>query len=162
MRMPLIALLAIALLLPSCRKQVDYSQSTPARTSTTTTDIHKVPENMPRMNPVAPPQQELPGSRVAGAAGPEQQVDLVEYSIHMPSTLPAGPVTLRVSNAGKENHGLVVERDGVQVKLPNELTRGDSSSVALDLKPGTYTVWCPVDGHRGKGMQTTFTVAAHQ
>ncbi|MEO8034869.1 MAG: hypothetical protein ABI837_10600 [Acidobacteriota bacterium] len=52
----------------------------------------------------------------------------------------------------------MVEGNGAQIKLPNELTRGDTVTIAVDLKPGTYTVWCPVEGHKGKGMTATFTV----
>jgi len=33
-----------------------------------------------------------------------------------------------------------------------------TQALTWDLKPGTYTIWCPVDGHRAKGMQTTLTV----
>lgn len=55
-------------------------------------------------------------------------------------------------------HGLVIEGNGKQVKLPSDLSRGDRSTLTVDLRPGTYTAWCPVDGHKGKGMTATFTV----
>jgi hypothetical protein len=158
MRITAVAFLAVALALPGCKKEVDYSQATPPRTSTVTADPRHPPENSTSMNPITPPQGSLPSSRPAPTATAQSQVDLLEYSIHMQPSYPAGPQTFAVANAGKENHGLVIEGNGTQVKLPNELTRGDRSTMTVDLKPGTYTAWCPVDGHKGKGMSTTFTV----
>jgi uncharacterized cupredoxin-like copper-binding protein len=82
-------------------------------------------------------------------------VELLEYQIHPPQTLRAGKQTLTLVNAGKEKHAFAIE--GTTVKSA-ELSRGDSASLEVDLKPGTYTVYCPVDGHRGKGMTSTITV----
>jgi plastocyanin len=154
------AVILVSLLtLAGCKKEGDYSQATPPKTTTTTTDARNVaPENSSSMNPIVPPQASVPGSRPAVAAAPEAQVDLLEYSIHMQPSYAAGSQTFAVANAGKENHGLVIEGNGTQVKLANELTRGDRSTLTVELKPGTYTAWCPVDGHKGKGMTTTFTV----
>jgi len=163
-RPPMLALLLYAalLVLPACRKQEDYSQATPPQTSTTTADVQRKRENTPRLNPVTPPRRDMPSGSISGSAGAEQQIDLLEYSIHIPSSLDTGHHTFHVSNAGKENHGLVIEGNGTRFQLPSELTRGDTAELDADLKPGTYTAWCPVDGHKGKGMTTTFTVAAHQ
>jgi uncharacterized cupredoxin-like copper-binding protein len=150
----LLSLLALA----ACKKEADYSQATPPQTTTATGNPQQVPENSSSMNPVVPPQTSLPSSRPAPAAAAQAQVDLLEYSIHMQPSYAAGSQTFAVANAGKENHGLVIEGNGTQVKLPNDLARGDRSTLTIDLKPGTYTAWCPVDGHKGKGMTTTFTV----
>ena len=35
---------------------------------------------------------------------------------------------------------------------------GDSQSSKVDLKPGTYTFYCNVTGHRAQGMEGTITV----
>jgi plastocyanin len=35
---------------------------------------------------------------------------------------------------------------------------GDSQSNKVDLKPGTYTFYCNVTGHRAQGMEGTITV----
>jgi hypothetical protein len=136
----------------------DESQNAPSKTSTTATNPRVDNDQSTAMNPVVPPQRDMPGNRVPGIAQPETNVQLTEYSINMPDTLPAGPARLRIVNAGKENHNFVVEGNGISTKLPNDLTRGDTASLDLNLKAGTYTVWCPVDGHRGKGMQRTITV----
>jgi uncharacterized cupredoxin-like copper-binding protein len=96
----------------------------------------------------------------AGAPKPAartQEVHLLEYSIHMPDTLSAGPVTFRIENAGKETHGFEIEGNDAAQSI-DQIQRGDTKTLDVDLKPGTYTVYCPVDGHKGKGMSKTVTV----
>ena len=106
----------------------------------------------------SPPQVDNPASRPSGSTKATETVQLTEYSILMPPTLVAGPQTLTIVNGGKEMHSFQIEGNGVQARLPADLPRGDSSTIDVNLKPGTYTVWCPVDGHKGKGMTTTVTV----
>jgi hypothetical protein len=115
-------------------------------------------DNSSTMNPVMPPQQDAPGSQAAGAATTSQPVELNEYSIRMPSSLAPGPQAFTIANGGKELHSFEIEGNGVRARLPSDLPRGDSAKLELDLKPGTYTVYCPIDGHRAKGMETTITV----
>jgi uncharacterized cupredoxin-like copper-binding protein len=110
------------------------------------------------MNPVAPPQSEIPTSRPGGAATVSQPVQLDEYSIRMPDTLSAGMHNFTVANGGKELHSFEIEGNGVHAKLPSELPRGDSATLEVNLPPGTYEVYCPVDGHKDKGMSRTITV----
>ncbi len=82
----------------------------------------------------------------------------MEYSIVLPPAVTPGPQRFMIANAGKQNHSFVIEGNGMTAKLPDKVSRGDTTHLDLDLKPGTYTVWCPVDGHRAKGMQTTLVV----
>lgn len=151
--------LSLLLAVSACKKEVDYSQAGPPRATTATTDPRTAsPENSSSMNPVTPPQSSLPTSTASVAKAPEAAVDLLEYSIHMQPSYAAGATTFAVANAGKETHSLVIEGNGTQAKLPTDLPRGDRSTLTVDLKPGTYTAWCPVNGHKGKGMSTTFVV----
>lgn len=148
-----------AMLLTGCpRSSEDVSQNAPAKTSTTVENPQAHPENSTAMNPVVPPDTALPSSRVPGAAVKSLDVQLTEYEIRFPDTLPAGPQSLHIANAGKENHGLVIEGPNGQQKLPADLSRGDVADLKVNLVPGTYTVYCPVDGHRGKGMSRTLIV----
>jgi uncharacterized cupredoxin-like copper-binding protein len=75
----------------------------------------------------------------------------------MPQTLQAGHISFNVQNAGKEQHGFEIEGNGIEQKT-EVLQRGNTASLDVDLKPGTYTVYCPVKGHRGKGMEVKVTV----
>ena len=108
------------------------------------------------LNPPAAVESEEPSSRPPSAS-PAQEVHLIEYSIHIPDTLPAGALGFNVENAGKEDHGLQIEGNGVS-QGTKVLKRGDTASLEVNLKPGTYTVYCPVDGHKDKGMRKTITV----
>ena len=158
--MRLAAVIVAAILVAGCpgNQPEDASQNAPPKTSTTTQNPVAVPGRTATMNPVVPPQQDLPGSRVPAAATAEASVQLTEYEIQMPETLGAGRQTLRITNAGKMNHNFAIEGNGIAAKLSSDLPRGDTAPLTLNLAPGTYTVYCPVDGHRGKGMQRTLTV----
>jgi uncharacterized cupredoxin-like copper-binding protein len=48
--------------------------------------------------------------------------------------------------------GKRVDKDGKTV------TKGGTSRVTVTLKKGTYTFYCPVDGHRKAGMQGKLVV----
>ncbi|HEV8660638.1 MAG TPA: hypothetical protein VGS96_18690 [Thermoanaerobaculia bacterium] len=115
-------------------------------------------DNRARMNPVTPPQKELPSNRAAAATPAQLRVELLEYEIRMPDTLSAGRQSLLVVNSGKVNHSLVIEGNGRKGQLSQQITRGDSVPLDLALTPGNYTFYCPVDGHRGKGMTRTVKV----
>jgi plastocyanin len=39
-----------------------------------------------------------------------------------------------------------------------EVSGSDSQSQNIDLKPGTYTFYCSISGHRAMGMEGTLTV----
>jgi uncharacterized cupredoxin-like copper-binding protein len=156
--MRIAAAVALALLAAACQRETpDVSQNTPSQSSTTTDATPQMTEsNASKMNPIIPPETDNPAARPTGAS-PTQEVHLIEYAIHMPDTLAAGRTAFNVENGGKENHAFEIEGNGVHSKT-NELTRGNTASLEVDLKPGTYTIYCPVDGHRGKGMEKTVTV----
>jgi uncharacterized cupredoxin-like copper-binding protein len=108
-----------------------------------------VPENATAMQPMT---QNNPVAR------PTVEVTLTEYLITMPDTVPRGVTDLHITNAGKENHNFLIEGNGISAKLANDLTRGDDATITLDLKPGTYSINCPVDEHKQKGMKRTLAV----
>ena len=71
----------------------------------------------------------------------------------------AGKVTITMDNPGGDSqpHGVAVEGNGVD-KDGKVVQPGGTSTVSLDLKPGKYTFYCPVPGHRQAGMEGTLTV----
>ncbi len=69
----------------------------------------------------------------------------------------AGTVTLSMSNPSTFPHAIAVEGQGVD-KDGHVVQHGGTSTVTVKLKPGTYTFYCPVPGHRQAGMQGTLTV----
>ena len=146
-----------ALLLVSCKSDSpgDLSQNTPSQSSNDTS-ISPQQAEPSTMNPTHAIESDTP-TKAPTPALPTQEVHLIEYAIHMPDTLPAGRVAFNVENGGKETHAFEIEGNGIEQKT-NELTRGNTAALEVDLKPGTYTIYCPVDGHAEKGMKKTVVV----
>ena len=69
----------------------------------------------------------------------------------------AGSVTITMDNPSPVAHAVAVEGNGVD-KDGETVDMGGKSSVTVDLKPGKYTFYCPVDGHEDAGMKGTLTV----
>jgi uncharacterized cupredoxin-like copper-binding protein len=69
----------------------------------------------------------------------------------------AGKVTITMANPSQLPHGVAVEGNGVD-KDGKVVQSGGNSTVTVTLKPGKYTFYCPVPGHRQAGMQGTLTV----
>jgi uncharacterized cupredoxin-like copper-binding protein len=69
----------------------------------------------------------------------------------------AGTVTLKMSNPSGLPHAIAVEGNGVD-KDGSTVQKGGTSTVTVKLKAGTYDFYCPVDGHRGAGMEGKLTV----
>ena len=69
----------------------------------------------------------------------------------------AGKVTITMSNPASLPHGVSVEGNGVD-KSGQVVQQGGTSTVTASLKPGTYTFYCPVPGHKQAGMKGTLTV----
>ena len=102
----------------------------------------------------------LPAFHVTLLAAPDNTVNvsLSEYKIDMPATVPAGPTIFKVSNVGEKTHTFKIEGNGLEEKLKENLKKGTSGTMQVDLKPGTYKVTCPVMGHNHKGMALDLTV----
>jgi plastocyanin len=69
----------------------------------------------------------------------------------------AGTVTFNFDNPASIPHALAIEGHGVD-KSSKVVTKG-KSTLTLNLKPGKYTFYCPVDGHKAAGMEGTLTVS---
>jgi plastocyanin len=103
------------------------------------------------------------GAATTGAgAAPQATIDIIETDFKLtPSgpTVDAGQITFNVSNDGQTIHSLEVEGPTGESELESELAPGESGSMVVDLsEPGTYEMYCPVDGHRGQGMVGEITV----
>ena len=147
-------LLAACLAVLACQRETpDVSQSGPSQSTTVAGDTAGTLQ--PKIDPTMPAEKDEPASR-GTPAPPTQEVHLIEYAIHMPSTVPAGTIAFNVENGGKEQHGFEIEGQGIEEKTQT-LNRGDSATLTVNLKPGTYTVYCPVKDHAKKGMKTTIT-----
>jgi plastocyanin len=70
----------------------------------------------------------------------------------------AGKVTIDFANASPVEHNVTIAQGGTVLGSTPTFT-GGSKSVTVQLKPGTYTFYCSVPGHRQAGMEGTLTVS---
>jgi uncharacterized cupredoxin-like copper-binding protein len=93
------------------------------------------------------------------AAATKVDVSETEFKIALAQTpSKAGSYEFAVSNDGKVPHDFVVSGNGVNAKTAL-LSPGDSETLKVDLKPGTYDVYCSVPGHKQAGMDLKLTVS---
>jgi uncharacterized cupredoxin-like copper-binding protein len=95
------------------------------------------------------------GQTVKLAADPGGALRFTKASL----TAKAGTVTLRLDNPSSAGvqHGIAIEGNGVS-RSGAVVAAGSTSTVTATLKAGTYTFYCPFDGHRAAGMKGTLTV----
>lgn len=107
----------------------------------------------------ANPQPAYPAPQSAGQVkGAPVAVTLAEYNINLAkSTLSPGTYTFVLKNVGKVTHSLAISGPGVD-QTSGLVNSGGTTTLTVTLEPGTYDVWCPVDDHRGMGMETNLTV----
>ena len=72
-------------------------------------------------------------------------------------TAKAGKVTIDFKNPAPIPHNVVIEQNGKELSGFEPIAEGEESETA-ELKPGTYTFFCSVPGHREAGMEGTLTV----
>lgn len=68
----------------------------------------------------------------------------------------AGMVMIQLTNDSSVPHNVAIEGEGVNEE--SETVSGDSTTLRVELQPGTYTFFCSVPGHREAGMKGTLTV----
>ena len=97
------------------------------------------------------------GSAPAGVTVSETEFKLSPASPQVPN---AGPVTFQVKNDGTTTHALVVQGPNGAVKT-GAIAPGKTATLKADLgKAGTYQMYCPIDGHKDKGMKGEIKVGS--
>jgi plastocyanin len=94
-------------------------------------------------------------STITESADPSGQLKFTKSDL----TAKAGKATIDFTNSSQLPHNMtIVDSSGKQVGATPTFTGGTKSFTA-DLKPGKYTFYCSVPGHRQAGMQGTLTVS---
>src|SRR5207244_3562772 len=101
-------------------------------------------------------------SRQGGAVVKTIQISEKEFSL-TPSTVTVskpGTYELQVSNKGTITHAFEVEGNGVEEKS-GDIQAGSSATLKVAFsKNGSYEIYCPIDGHKARGMKGTLTVGS--
>ena len=74
------------------------------------------------------------------------------------ATTNAGKVKVEFDNPQPLTHDVAFEDSSGEDVGATELISDSTTSTTLNLKPGTYTFYCTVPGHREAGMEGTLTV----
>src|SRR5690606_33065717 len=93
---------------------------------------------------------EAPASNDVTAA-----IEMKEFEFTGTLTVPAGNLTIELTNAGSMVHNLAIEGGPTSP----DVQPGDTISFDVGyLEPGTYTIFCAIPGHREAGMEATLVV----
>ena len=129
------------------------STATPTQTTAPTTTA---PSTTP--STTASPSTSVPTT--APAAPKSVAVTEVEFKIQLPSTkLSPGNYTFDVANKGHIPHDLVFNGPGVSNEKTPLISPGQTAKLTVNLKTGTYDVYCSVPGHKQAGMDVKVNVS---
>lgn len=82
----------------------------------------------------------------------EVTVQLAEFSVTAPRTLPAGSGRIEIDNVGEFTHTLVVtDANGEVAAATGLIPSGDTTYLDIDLEPGTYSFTCRIVAQDGEG-----------
>ena len=116
-------------------------------------DDEEEPASTPETAQEAPATEEGGGGETVNVSSPADgslKFDQSELSAK------AGKVTFTYDNPSSVPHAFEIEGNGVEEET--DTITESKASVTVDLKPGTYKYYCPVDGHEAAGMKGTLTV----
>ena len=88
------------------------------------------------------------------------RVTLSEWTVRLSTqTVAAGPVRFAVTNDGSIPHAFEIEGQGIE-RETRQIQPGDSATLVLTLRAGTYEVYCPVGegSHKKLGMMARLAV----
>jgi uncharacterized cupredoxin-like copper-binding protein len=126
------------------------STATPAQTTT--------PSNTAPATTQSTPSASVPTT--APTAPKDVAVTETEFKITLPSnSLSPGSYTFDLTNKGQAGHDLVVDGPGVNNEKTPVIGGGKTAKLTVDLKSGTYELYCSVPGHKQAGMDLKLKVS---
>lgn len=146
-------ILLIVVASTSCARE----ERAPAATATSSDTVTTSPDTADaRFDPKAAQATAPPGA--IALLQKDVQVTLSDYRIEMPATLSSAQVTFNVSNRSTQEHSFEIEGEGIEKALDRPLGPGQSAKLVVDLRAGTYQVYCPVADHEERGMTRPLVV----
>lgn len=109
-------------------------------------------------------EAESGGEAEGGTAGSASSVQFAAVSgadlayEEKSATAKAGDVTIDFTNPQSIPHNVYIEDQAGEDVAETETISEGSTSAKAELKPGTYTFFCDIPGHREAGMEGTLTV----
>jgi uncharacterized cupredoxin-like copper-binding protein len=100
------------------------------------------------------------GGGTAGGAGGTVDLTATDFKFS-PSdpTVKSGEVTFNLKNDGQTTHSLEIEDvNGQDQELEGDVSPGSDGTLKVNLPPGKYEFYCPVDSHKEMGMTGEITV----
>ena len=127
----------------------DEEPATPAATTgAPDTQTHTQTETQTQTSATAAPSG---GGQSVKVSGTDFKFNPANFTVR------SGEVTFDFSNDGQAPHALEVEGQGLEEETAT-LNAGQSERLRVNLRPGRYTIYCPVGNHRELGMEGTVTV----
>jgi plastocyanin len=145
----LLALAAAMMALAGCgsSKETSSSASTPAVSTAATTSATTPTSSTTTSSAPASGSLSL-------AANPEGQLKYNTNTL----TASAGKVSIDFTNMSPLEHNVTIESSSHAVVGATPTFKGESKTLTVTLKPGTYKFYCSVPGHRMAGMEGTLVV----
>jgi hypothetical protein len=86
------------------------------------------------------------------------EVEFYEMKIHMPTVIPRGNITFRISNPSSNDHNFKIKGNGMERQLDRDIREGETVDFNVQLEAGTYGVICPLITHLDLGERLDLTV----
>ncbi|HEX3240691.1 MAG TPA: plastocyanin/azurin family copper-binding protein [Solirubrobacterales bacterium] len=105
--------------------------------------------------------EEAEGGGAASGAGGKLAIAADESALAYDTDsleVDSGSVEIDFNNPSSIGHDFDVESEGGEEVVSTEVISQSEESATAELKPGTYTFYCSVPGHREAGMEGTLTV----
>jgi uncharacterized cupredoxin-like copper-binding protein len=97
----------------------------------------------------------------ASASTSATAVKATETDFHIAlskSSFKTGKYVFDAVNKGHTTHALMITGPGIKMAMTKDIQPGQSATLAVTLKKGTYDVFCPIPGHKALGMNLNINV----
>ncbi len=149
---------AVALAIAACGGSSSSSTTSSAAPATSATTSTATSTSVTSSSTTSAASGGAAASALTLAANPSGQLKYDKSTL----TAKAGKVTIAFTNSAPLAHNVTVQQGTGATGTVLGATptfQGGTKTLTLTLKPGTYTFYCSVPGHRAAGMHGTLTVS---